>query len=204
MERFIVVVIHWLGAHWTSIVASLSFGVALWALVESKRVTRQQQIADLRSQATQIIVSPLDVQELTDQPAKIRVIAKVHNYSFYPIQEVWLKAHSRMIHTDQHVLTFTLELIPSGELVLDQIIEAEPNPYPLAYDDRLLVDASFTDRNGYRWQRWATGEIKPPIDLRRQWEFYGIIRKMVPNKLRLRWARRRNRPPVRASLPDTR
>lgn len=160
---------------------------------------RQAQRSDLTAQARNIYVSKLTTDGTSDKE-KIRVTFYVENNSDHVIDEVWLTCHSHLIHSDEHISEFAHQLPPDHRLTVDRIVASNPDPFPLALSDRLKVSASFIDTNRYRWQKWADGELSPPIDQRPRKGVTGRLLRLTPKPLQRFWAKwwgRRGRPPLR-------
>lgn len=172
-----------------------------WLASRDKRKERRREKREaLLSAARQVAVSQHRIHD-RDQPAGfVRVTAEVTNAGSLPIYEVFLKVHSGFLQ--QPAFAVTDQLDPEATLKLDQIVAAAPDPYPVDYDDRLQVDASFRDSEGYEWQRWATGTIRPPINLRSYGDWRDpLIRTRPVSWVISRWRGRDSRPPVRVRLP---
>jgi hypothetical protein len=186
---------------WGTVPAFLSLAVSAWALVESRQAKRAQHTADLQGQALQVLVSPL--RSVDSPPNNVTIHLAVENFSEYPVTDVWLMTTSQLVAPDAHVVGFVARLEPKQRLEVVETVRARPDPYPLSLDDRLRVNASFVDRNGYKWQRWGTGEVKTPINLRARNPVVARLWRLVPKPLIHRWLRRRSRPAVRQRIPPT-
>jgi hypothetical protein len=186
---------------WGSVPGFLSLAVSFWALVQSRRTAKQQRRSDLQDQARFIVVSPLHVDDAGLPPGKVRVRIAVHNCSDYPLTDVCLRTRTQLISSTASVWDFRPRLGVDEEFVIDEVVDAAPDPYPLPVGDRYRVMSNFVDHNGHHWQRWATGEISPTIDIEAQSALHRLLYRTLPKPLIDRWLRRKNRPAVRARLP---
>lgn len=184
---------------WGTVPAFLSLFVALWALTEARQARRWQRRDDLQDQARKIHVSPQIASDVGSN--LLDVVISVENLSEYPVTNVWLLTRSQLLHSDVDLVECIARLEPGGTFRVKQVVAANPDPYPISGDDHLRVTATFVDHNGYKWQRWATGEIKPPISLRARSRPMRLMWKVLPNSILMRWLGRENRPPVRQRLP---
>jgi len=172
-----------------------------WLASRAKRKERGREEREaLLSAARQVAVSPHRIHD-RDQPAGfVRVTAEVTNAGSLPIYEVFLTVHSKFCK--QPAFAATHQLDPWAKLKQDEVVAAASHPYPVDYDDRLQVSAFFQDSEGYQWQRWATGTIRPPINLRPYGDWRdALIRTRPVSWMISRWRGRDSRPPVRAKLP---
>jgi hypothetical protein len=180
---------------WGTVPAFGSIVVAVWALAEARLVRRRQKVDDLQAHAKNIVVSPSTITDLEEGSCLVET--QVTNYSEYDVRDVWLHVHSKRIA--EPVVKFIRSLPAKQTLTVREVCASVSDPFPFSMNDRLQVNASFVDVNGYKWQRWANGEIRPPIDLRlsRNAILRLIVRMPMIGKLVGRWKRRRNRPAIR-------
>jgi hypothetical protein len=64
------------------------------------------------------------------------------------------------------VVDGTHQLLRGKSFEVDQVVDAAAGPYPLDGNDAFNATVSFMDGDGFAWQRWADGTMRPPVDLR--------------------------------------
>jgi hypothetical protein len=198
-----------MGLNFGTAIALMSFVVAFltlvytcrmfWAATGRRRRRRDERVA-LESRARQLTVSPHRITSEGQPDGQVRATAEAHNTGSQPLYEVFLNVHSRFLQGT--AVAFTHQLDPGGKLLLDEVVPAAANPYPVNYTDRLQVDAVFRDADSYQWQRYADGTLRPPIDMRPIPGWRGQLVRIRPiGSLVSRWRARNSRPPLRELAP---
>lgn len=188
-----------LDVEWGTVPSVLSLPVAVWAAYTSHRTRRDNARFALQEQARQVAVSPIHETDGAASAAKVRLRASVVNSSSAPIFGVWLHIDSAYAVEDWS--SFKSEVGAGERWDVDEEVLAKTEPFPVSGDSRNRVSTSFSDANGWKWQKWANGELMPPIDARPPLGRAAPLRRLVPGRVRSRWRRRKSRPPLRGRQP---
>jgi hypothetical protein len=168
-----------------------------------RRRRKHDARAALESHARQLMVSPHRISDAHQPAGHVRVTVETQNIGSQPLYEVFLHARSRFLQAP--AIAFTHQLAPGEKLVLDEVVPAAADPYPVNQSDRLQVDAGFRDAAGYSWQRWADGTLRPPVDARPIRGWRGLLVRVPPvGHLVSRWRGRESRPSLRETRPSGR
>lgn len=183
----------------TALIAGLSFALAWYTVRATAKDRKRNASKEVRRAAEQVTVTP--IRNAKAGEGKVRVITRARNDSDLPITDVWVSVHSKLLR--EPAFTAQRYLDPNEVLDLDEIANAAPDPFPADGDDNRLATVTFTDAKGYRWQRWADGDLKPVIDLcasdssAARW----IVVHTPIGRIAMKRRRRQNRPPVHMRRP---
>ncbi|WP_145976550.1 hypothetical protein [Rhodococcoides fascians] len=181
-----------------SLVATVSFQV------HNVRKSRREVRERMQRHVEAVTVSPTHIQSAGE--GVVRAQSSVTNHGDRPITAVTLWVDSQYVKPGQTPFTGAHTVEPGATLNYDELLLAEPDPYPVDGNDKLRANVGFTDSDGYAWQKWADGHFQSPL-------WVGPYRGRLPKRLmrvplvakaELRWRRRRHRPPTRQQRPPHR
>lgn len=176
----------------------LLFVVLGYRANHGRKQRRRKERTELEAAARRVAVSPHSVSGTGMPPGFVRVTAEVFNSGDLPITNVFLRVHSLLILQDA-VFASVRQLNAGMTLKLDQVVAENPDQGTIPDSDRLWTSASFTDSDGWKWQRWADGVIRPPIDMSPRGPWSSRFNRIRPIAWMVeKWRRRDGRPPLRA------
>lgn len=185
-------------AQWGTVSAMAAVVVSIVLYVVERRKKRHEK---LREHADAVVILPSEIFDVPGETGLLHVRATATNYGAHPITNVWVRVHSQQLA--QPVSDHTRQLDPGATYTREWIVATATGVEGISGNDSLLATVTFADSGGYRWQKWADGNLHIPV-------WAGPYRGRLPKgfmalppmrQLNQRWEHRKRRPPRRIERP---
>lgn len=147
----------WAG-QWGTVSAVVAVVVSIVLYVIERRKKRHEK---LHEHADAVVILPSEISDVPGAPGLLQVRAIATNYGAHPITNVWVNVHSHQLA--KPVFDHSRHLDPGATVTSEWIAATAADVESISGNDSLLVSVVFTDSGGYRWQKWADGNLHIPV-----------------------------------------